>query len=243
MCLRRYFLLVALVSSVGVGSSVTAQTTNPMLSPTLTVFHDETVFLSASRAVSTETFDLIGELNERQVTGTYLTVMIDEVTYQTPKVTGFPDDGTCWSLSSELGDARPISQPNMLSSCGFNNPVEFSDVISFGENRSVAGIGFYVLASRVNLNSRLDRFIRVYESNGNVSEMLFEEPTLSTYYGFLSTTGIESLAVGDNVQIVNFGYDNVSRTAVVPEPTAPILIGILGIWAALGARPTRYTIT
>lgn len=83
---------------------------------------------------------------------------------------------------------------------------------------------------------------RVTEAGGFTTEFAFSDPG-SRYYGFSSAVGIISVAVtqpGQAGVFVNYAFDDVSRSLIVPEPGAAVLTLVAGT-AALGRirRPAR----
>lgn len=186
---------------------------------TTTVNYDESTFLATNPIVSTETFDEYPE-----GTGfSGLVVMVDSVFYDG---VAFELDPVLWYAGSFPVPSRPNSY-NIFYSNGSED-----NILTFGPDKYVHAIGFWI-----NSYSSVPYFphdeILVKETDGSVS--LFNVSFASSqylYYGFSSSIGIAQITVqdyaGDSYQW-NWGFDNVSRTEIIPEPATVLFLSLGGL--------------
>jgi len=190
----------------------------------MTVFNSESDFLAAAPIVSTETFDgfATGPLTNDAA------IEIDYVNYRvasTGECSGFPP---CWYTSTWLA----VSTPNRL---GSNELPSTDHIISFGLGGFVAAFGFHFTGPRDGEKDEIEWTITINEIDGteNVIEVSkFTSSSSAPYYGFLSDVGIQQVVVvgGLTGQQPAFGFDNVSRSEIIPIPAAVWLFGsALGI--------------
>lgn len=190
----------------------------------VTAYDDETTFLNSNPIVSTETFDGYQgmPLFESAV------VTIDSVTYQA--LPNSQDGQSEWRTGVNFSAAGFASSPD-----DFGSNLISDNIISFGPGKYAEAIGFWLLSSAD--RPGLIWEIEAKEFGGDVQVVEVSDwENEKRYYGFSSPQGIESVTVrdyrGDNAGN-NWSYDNVSRTTIVPEPSALVLLSIGGL-ALLG---------
>lgn len=207
------------------------------LSPTLTLFRSESEFVSAVDVDSTETFDAFPSNQtvpsvvapESALGYPGLETTIDEVVYTAEAFSHVP-----WSTITDVDGALPVSAPNVLLADGYD--FERVEALSFGPGQFVEGIGFYFVGTgTIPSPSDGSWFFAIEEVNGELVSFRVDYDTpMPTYIGLHSSQGIlRTLITDDGGFVFNglptlWGYDNVSRTLVLPEPNPGLsLIGSL----------------
>jgi hypothetical protein len=186
----------------------------------ISIYRNEPSFLAAAPIVSTETFDSYpaSTLNKK--------VTLDSVVYDgTLEPNSNWPDPVVWSIESGLTDI-PESKPNYLvfSAPGMHD-------ISFGSGNSVNAFGFWILSFGIVPAAHLEIVIQENVLNSTLIDVVDDSGTGRMYFGFQSSAGIRQITVRDfasDGSFVNWAYDNVSRSSIVPEPS---MLAYLALWA------------
>jgi hypothetical protein len=125
---------------------------------------------------------------------------------------------------------RPVSPPNSYNTFYSNGRED--NILTFGPNKYVYAIGFRI-TSFGNFDYVAHDEILVEETDGSVS--LFDVSFVSSqhlYYGFSSSIGIAQITVRDYAGDSygwNWGFDDVSRTEIIPEPATVLFLSLGGL--------------
>lgn len=203
LLMERLMAAIVLGAVIGAGSA----------EGTVSLNRDRVWFVAVSPIVSTETFDGFGPADAFDPMLNSITV--DGVTWTDNSI------GPAWMVGDGL--VQPVSPPNAL----FTGQSGEDKVITFGPGRSVHTFGFEFIPTS---HQPLYRFL-VEETDHRTSS--FDAPDTATgFYGFQSSIGIGSITV---IQVAregvsaNYAFDDVMRSAIVPEPGSALLSGIASI--------------
>ncbi|MBU0717423.1 MAG: PEP-CTERM sorting domain-containing protein [Planctomycetes bacterium] len=190
-------------------------------------YYDEPSFVASVPIVSTETFD---EFAADTTFGSSVT--IDSILYE-----ALPDDEgrePTWVAADGPGVPGYVSPPN-----GFYSDVVGDTIMTFGPERYVEGIGFWLMTGVVFPVPHWE--ILIEETDGYTALLDVSFTADNRYYGFGSTVGIRQLTVRDHAGTegsVNWSFDDVSRTAIIPEPTTIAMLAI-AMWPVI-TRSRRH---
>jgi len=178
----------------------------------ITTYQSESTFRSAATIERTTTFDEFAAWP-----GTILgvgTASVDGITYSAT------DPSAKWA-AIDLHVLDPPSAPNVL---GTADTIPTAWTFSFGPGSRADAIGFYMVTQ-----ARPNAWIMTVQTA--TGQILTSPISLefATYFGFTSPDGIVSVTIadypGDN-RMTNVWFDNVSRSVIVPEPSALVLFAI-----------------
>jgi hypothetical protein len=186
-------------------------------------YTDEASFFATGLVQSTETFDEFPHFTVLPNSAE----QIDKITYTAG------DPSSVWIAGIHMGIPGYVSAPNDF---GTNNIDE--NTLSFGAD-FVHAIGFYF--STGGIFPQPTYIINVTTTSGAVYSDHFSLTSGSVYRGYTAPEGIGSVTIADDPLVIgafNWGLDNVSRSAIVPEPAsfALSLFSLLSIARRRGGR-------